>query len=78
MTTPDPAPPSLGAELRALEEIVRRLESDDADLDEALRLFEEGVARLRRARARLAEAEQAVQVVLAQADGTLTLADADL
>ena len=34
----------------ALEEIVRRLEADDVDLDAALALFEEGVARLRAAR----------------------------
>ena len=42
--------PTLGEELKALEDLVRRLESDGIDLDEALRLFEEGIARLRRAR----------------------------
>ncbi|MCU0620894.1 MAG: exodeoxyribonuclease VII small subunit [Gemmatimonadales bacterium] len=78
MTESNEEGPTLGAEVRALEEIVRRLESDDADLDEALRLFEEGVQRLRRARGRLAQAEQAVQVVLEQADGTLRTSDADL
>jgi exodeoxyribonuclease VII small subunit len=72
------AEPALGEELRALEEIVRRLESDETDLDEALRLFEDGVARLRRARARLAEAETAVQAVLVDADGALRTVDADL
>jgi len=43
--------PTLAEDLRRLEEIVRRLESNDGDLDQALALFEEGVARLRSARA---------------------------
>lgn len=70
--------PTLGEELKALEEIVRRLEGDGIDLDEALRLFEEGVARLRRARERLGEAEQSVKAVLENADGTLRMQDVDL
>jgi exodeoxyribonuclease VII small subunit len=70
--------PTLGDELRALEDIVRRLEADGTDLDEAMKLFEEGVARLRRARERLDLAEQAVQVVLEDADGTLRVQDVDL
>ncbi len=74
----DPARPSLGEELKVLEEIVRRLERDDTDLDEALRLFEEGVTRLKRARERLAEAEQAVKVVLAGAQGALRSESVDL
>ncbi|HEX5633763.1 MAG TPA: exodeoxyribonuclease VII small subunit [Gemmatimonadales bacterium] len=76
--TRKPAEPGRGEELRALEEIVRKLESDETDLDQALKLFEEGVARLRRARARLAEAETAVQAVLVEADGTLRTHDAGL
>ena len=52
---------SLGRELEQLEEIVRRLEAEDVDLDEALALFEEGVRRLRAARDRLAQAELKVQ-----------------
>jgi exodeoxyribonuclease VII small subunit len=78
MSKGEPKESSLGEELKALEEIVRRLESDGIDLDEALRLFEEGVARLRRARARLGEAEQSVKAVLASADGTLRMQDVDL
>lgn len=67
----------LSAELARLEEIVRKLESDDAELDDALALFEEGVQRLRAARERLAEAELKVQAVLEQADGTLRTSDLD-
>lgn len=60
--------PSFGQDLERLEEIVRRLEAQDLDLDEALRLFEEGVQRLRGARERLAGAEQKVQQVLGRLD----------
>ena len=69
--------PSLQDELRRLEDIVRRLESEEVDLDAALSLFEEGVARLRAARERLADAETKVRRVIEQADGTLELADLD-
>ena len=41
-------------DLSRLEEIVRKLEAEDVELDAALALFEEGVARLRAARERLA------------------------
>ena len=69
--------PTLQDDLRRLEEIVRRLEADDADLDAALALFEEGVVRLRAARERLAEAEARVKKVVEQADGSVGLADLD-
>ena len=62
---------SLADELDRLEQIVRALEADDLDLDAALALFEEGVARLRGARERLAAAQLRVRSVLAEADGTL-------
>ncbi len=65
------APPAtLADDLRRLEEIVRQLERDDGDLDQSLALFEEGVARLRGARARLGEAEARVKKVLQDAEGT--------
>lgn len=70
----DPAP-SLAEELRRLEEIVRRLEREDGDLDQALALFEEGVARLRSARDRLGAAELRVKKVLEDAEGTLRAQD---
>jgi len=68
---------TLAEDLRRLEEIVRQLESSDLDLDPALALFEEGVARLRAARERLTAAEATVRKVLEDADGTLRLADLD-
>ena len=73
--TPEPAP--LADELARLEEIVRKLEGEDVDLDAALALFEEGVARLRTARERLADAELKVQAVLEAADGELRVRNLD-
>lgn len=64
-------------DLARLEEIVRRLEADDVDLDAALALFEEGVSRLRAARERLAAAELKVQAVLEQSGGDLRFTDLD-
>lgn len=68
---------SLADELARLEEIVRKLEADDVDLDAALALFEEGVARLRAARERLTQAELQVQRVLEDAGGDLRFTDLD-
>jgi exodeoxyribonuclease VII small subunit len=67
---------SIAQDLNRLEEIVRRLEADDVELDAALALFEEGVARLRTARERLISAEVKVQTVLEEA-GDLRLTDLD-
>ena len=68
---------SIAEELARLEAIVRRLESEDVDLDDALALFEEGVARLRAARDRLRDAELKVQSVVEEAGGDLRFTDLD-
>ena len=65
---------SIAQDLNRLEEIVRKLEADDVELDAALALFEEGVARLRAARERLGSAEVKVQTVLEEA-GDLRITD---
>lgn len=70
--------PSFGAELERLEAIVRTLESEEMDLDQALALFEEGVSRLKRARALLGEAERTVKKVIAEAGGSYREADVDV
>ena len=59
------ADPSLEERLGRLEEILARMESDDVPLDEALRLFEEGVAHVRAAERVLAETELKVEELLA-------------
>ncbi len=68
---------SIADDLARLEEIVRRLEADDLELDDALALFEEGVTRMRAARERLASAEMKVQKVLEEAGGDLRVTDLD-
>ena len=67
---------TIADDLNRLEEIVRRLEAEDVELDAALKLFEEGVARLRSAREQLGAAQLKVQAVLEQA-GDLRLTDLD-
>jgi exodeoxyribonuclease VII small subunit len=64
-------------DLERLEQIVRRLEAEELDLDDALRLFEEGVGRLRAARERLEAAELRVRQVLADQAGKLRVEDLD-
>jgi exodeoxyribonuclease VII small subunit len=56
---------SLEARLRRLEEILARMESDQVPLEEALDLFEEGVAHVREAERVLAVAELRVEELLA-------------
>ena len=68
---------TIADELTRLEEIVRQLEADDVELDAALALFEEGVARLRAARERLTAADLKVQTVLEEAGGELRFQDLD-
>ncbi len=70
-------PSSFAQQLERLEEIVRRLEGQELDLDEALKLFEEGVERLRAARERLTAAEAKVKQVLADQAGNLRVEDFD-
>ena len=56
--------PGFGEQLERLEAIVRKLEAEDLDPDEALKLFEEGVERLRAAREQLTQAEGKVKKAL--------------
>jgi exodeoxyribonuclease VII small subunit len=69
---------SFRAEVERLEEIVRALEAEDLDLDKALKLFEEGVSRLKSARRLLKESELTVQRVLEEVDGSLSTDDIDI
>jgi len=53
-------------QLAQLEDIVARLEDESIGLEEALELFEKGVALSRTCRARLEEVEQRVERLLAE------------
>src|SRR5205814_10466205 len=70
-------PLSFAQQLDRLEEIVRRLETQELDLDEALKLFEEGIERLREAGQRLTAAEAQVKQVLSDKAGNLKVEDFD-
>jgi exodeoxyribonuclease VII small subunit len=65
-------------EIENLERIVRSLENEDLDLDEALKLFGEGVERLKGARALLKDADATIKKVIEAEDGTLRTEDADI
>ena len=69
--------PSFEQNLKRLEEIVERLELESVDLDESLRLFEEGIAVLRDASTALTTAETRVRQLVELADGTLELRELD-
>ena len=61
--------------LQRLEEIVAALESEELELDAALRLFEEGVERLREASAGLTKAEERIKLLVERMDGTIELGE---
>ena len=58
-----------------LEEILRDLESGEADLAESLKLYEEGIGLVRACTKQLEQAEQSVKILQAGEDGTAVLAD---
>jgi len=69
-----PEPPRKGEfekSLTRLEEVVKRLESTDLSLDEAMKLFEEGVKLSRDCQRQLEEAEGRVEILLRKADGRI-------
>lgn len=55
--------------LARLEAIATQLDRDDLPLEDALKLFEEGIAKLREATAVLADAEGKVRTLVEQAEG---------
>lgn len=67
-----PKKPDFERSLARLEEVVRRLESPQLSLDEAMKLFEEGVSLSRECQKQLEEAEGRVEILLKKADGKLS------
>lgn len=61
--------------LTRLEEIVRELERNDVDLEQALRLFEEGITHLRSAGAALVAVDARVQQLVEAADGSFSVVE---
>lgn len=60
-----------------LERIIRSLESGEMELEESLENYTRGVELIKSLRARLAEAEQKVSVLMGQPDGTDALVPAE-
>ncbi|HUI11690.1 MAG TPA: exodeoxyribonuclease VII small subunit [Bacteroidota bacterium] len=63
--------------LHRLEEIVQRLEQGDVPLEQAMQLYEEGVALSRTCAEKLKSAELTLQKLSKDAAGTFTLTDED-
>jgi exodeoxyribonuclease VII small subunit len=74
---PAPADVRVEATLARLEAIVRDLEREDLPLDDALALFEEGVAQVRAATTSLERAEARVGQLVEATDGALTVTSID-
>ena len=55
--------------LKALEEVVRRLESGEAPLDESITLYERGDALRAHCQARLDAAQARIEAIVADRDG---------
>jgi exodeoxyribonuclease VII small subunit len=64
-----PQKPDFERCLARLEEVVRKLESPQLSLDDAMKLFEEGVALSAECQKQLEEAEGKVEILLKKADG---------
>ena len=58
--------------LRALEDIVRRLESGDVPLDDSISLYEEGERLRKLCQARLDSAQARIERIVATPDGAAT------
>lgn len=71
-------PSEFGAALDELEGIVRRLDREELELDEALELFEKGVGHLRTANRLLDEARGVVEELIEDASGELEAVDFEL
>jgi len=65
----DAAPPPFEDAMAELERIVRELESGDLGLEQALRLYERGVALVRTCGTQLDRAEERLQVLSLDAQG---------
>ena len=61
--------PSFESSLHRLEQIVKKLEAGDLPLDEAMKLFEEGINLSQQCQKQLEEAESKVEILIKKADG---------
>jgi len=71
------SPATFEESLRRLEQIVGRLEQGDVPLDQAMHLYEEGIAVSKICAAKLAEAELVLKRLSKDAEGNFTLMDGE-
>lgn len=69
---------SLNQAINRLEEIVQRIEQEELELEEALRLFDEGMELIRAAERELGESEGRLKQVLVDRRGRERLVDFEL
>lgn len=69
---------SLEAGMQQLEEIVKILEQKELPLEEALRLFQEGVGLVQHCSGILNQAEKQMEILLEDAEGQLQIKPASL
>lgn len=58
--------------MRRLDQVVAALDSDKTDLDEAMKLYEEGVGLVRLCHRKLQEAERTVRILQISEEGEIT------
>ncbi len=63
---------SFETSLAELEDIVNKLEAGDLPLESSLELFETGIRLSRECRDRLSKAERRIEILMKNADGSLT------
>lgn len=74
----DPEAPSFEESLKRLEAIVDALERGDVPLDDALRLYEEGIALSKACAERLSKAELTLKRLQKDMEGQFSLTDEDV
>ena len=69
---------SFEEQLKALEQVVERLERGELSLDESVRLFEEGVKLSNACKKELEAAEGRIQVLVGQGSGGVRVAELEV
>jgi exodeoxyribonuclease VII small subunit len=58
--------PAIESTMKSIETLLEKLDNSDTPLDQSLQAFEEGIQLIRMAQKKLSEAEQKVQLLIAQ------------
>ena len=69
--------PSFEVALEKLENLVEKMESGEATLEQSLEWFEEGMGLIKSCRFQLEKAEQKVQTLIKDSGGKLSLKDSE-